>query len=113
MAPINELRLRSSPELSGRSAYQTEVGNPDIFRVDTETGSGQKVPLINIRNAALTSVQPSFQGPFIEGIPSKCELTLEFKDMEPMSKETFRKIGSRVTVGEPATSPPLQGPGRI
>lgn len=108
MAPINLLRSYSSPSLGKTNALQTKVGNPHIFSVDTMTGTQQKVPLINMQNAVLLSVQPTFQGPFIKGMPSKCELTLQFKDMEPLSKQTFNNIGSRVTIGAPATTP--QGP---
>lgn len=99
MKPINDLRALSSPELGERTTTQTKVGNPHIFKLDTVTGAGKIVSLINIRNAALTAVQPNFQGPFLEGIPSYCELTLTFKDMEPLSKESFEQEQSRVSVG--------------
>jgi len=99
MEPINKLRELSSPSLKGKTTYDTKVGNPDIFKVDTVTGVGKIIPLINIEYAALTAVQPNFQAPYIEGYPSFCELTLTFKDMQPMSKETFRDVGSKVTVG--------------
>ena len=99
MYPINKLRELSSPRLSSTESIQTKVGNPHVFEVNTMTGAGKLISLINMRNCALTSVQPSFQGPYIRGYPSKCELTLNFKDMKPISKETFTNIESRVTVG--------------
>lgn len=97
--PINKLRRYSSPKLSERTETQTKVGNPYIFRVNTVIGSGKIVPLINIKNASLTAIQPNYQGPFINGYPSLAEVTLTFKDMEPLSRETFENIGSRVRVG--------------
>lgn len=97
--PIHSLRKYSSPELHEKSATQTKVGNPYVFRVNTVLGTGQVIPLINIKNAALNNVNPTFQGPYKDGYPSFAELTLEFTDMSPLSKKTFEDIESRVSVG--------------
>jgi len=98
--PINLLREYSSPSLMGEATYQTKVGNPNVFKVDTMKGNGEIVPLINIKHAALTAVQPTFRHPYIDGYPSSCELVLTFSDMEPMSKSTFTRVStSRVAPG--------------
>ena len=31
--------------------------------------------------------------PYIKGLPSRCELTLQFKDMSPLFKETIERGG--------------------
>lgn len=92
--PVQLLEAYSSPSLYGDNVWETRVTVPNIFKVDTKIG-GQSVKLINMRHAALTAVQPTFKAPYIDGYPSSCELTLTFKDMEPLSKKTFE----RVTVG--------------
>lgn len=94
LEPVHLLRQYSAPSLYGSNAWETKIGMPNVFKVNTVMGNGKIVPIINMRHAALTAVQPTFSGPYQNGNPSKCELTLTFKDMEPLSKETF----SRVTV---------------
>lgn len=96
--PINTLMRYSAPDLAGRSTYTTEVGHPHIFKLDTVLGTSRIIPLINIRYAALTAVQPSYQGPYQNGYPSYCELTLTFNDMEPMMKETFSRVPTVTTI---------------
>lgn len=92
MKPIELLREYSSPSLYGTTIWETKIKMPNVFKVVTTLGNGTVVPLINMRHAALTAVQPSYKGPYIYGYPSQCELTLTFKDMEPLSKRTFEKI---------------------
>lgn len=99
MVPINLLRMYSSPNLAGKEVHKTKVGNPYIFKLHTKTGEGKKVPLLNIEKAALLAVAPTFQGPYIGGMPSYCELTLSFKDMQPLSRKSFDNINSKVSVG--------------
>jgi len=103
--PVNMLEKYSCPDLSGLSTFATKIKHPHIFKVDTVLGSGRIVPLINIKNAALTSVQPTYQGPYINGYPSYCELTLSFTDMEPLAKNSFGDV-PKVTVGN---TPPVVG----
>lgn len=103
--PIRLLREYSAPSLKGTASYQTEVGNPFIFKVDTVIGTSKVVPLINIKHAALVAVQPTYKHPYIQGYPSSCELTLTFKDMEPLSKDTFTMDGTMASFERVTTEP--------
>ena len=95
MEPIEKLREYSAPNLHGKTNWDTKVGNPHVFTLQTKMGNCFTVPIINIKNAALVGIQPSFQGPYfgtVGGGPSYCELNLTFKDLEPMSKGSFCKV---------------------
>jgi hypothetical protein len=61
---------------------------PYIFTVRTKTSEGYN-SLIYMNNAALISVQPTWYGPYRNGYPSKCELLLSFRDMEPLYRNSF------------------------
>lgn len=90
--PVELLRKYSAPSYAGEQIYSTEVEVPAVFKLLTKTGAGTVIPIINMRHAVLTAVQPTFSGPYIQGYPSKCELTLEFMDMEPLTKNTFERV---------------------
>ena len=90
--PVELLRKYSAPEFKGESIVETKVEVPAVFKLITKTGTGTVIPLINMRYAVLTAVQPTFYGPYIKGYPSRCELTLEFQDMEPLTKSTFERV---------------------
>ena len=62
---------------------------PYIFTVETIDS-----PLIYIEYSALTSVQPTYYGPYRDGFPSKCELTLKFDDLQPLYRRSFEKRGN-------------------
>lgn len=88
LEPVNKLRKYSSPSFNEDSSLNTKVEIPTVFGIKTKMGTTE-TPLVNIKNAALLSVSPTFRGPFINGNPSYCELTLSFEDMEPLSKRSF------------------------
>lgn len=72
----------------------TKTGNldfrmPCLFKVET-IGS----PLIYIEVAAIQSVQPTYFGPYQNGNPSKCELTVDFKEVTPLYRSSFSSGGS-------------------
>lgn len=46
--------------------------------------------LIDMPYAALESVQATYKAPFKNGMPSTCELNLEFKDIEPLFANTIK-----------------------
>lgn len=52
---------------------------PFIFELKTEPGS-----MILMPKCVLTAIQPTYRGPFRDGYPSLCELTLTFRDMDPL-----------------------------
>lgn len=90
---VEFLKRESCPTLS--EDMNTKVGIPTIFDVRT-----YPYEIFAIRNAALTSVQPTYYAPFFttnaQG-PSRCELTLEFKDIEPLDKARVAQ-GAKQTV---------------
>lgn len=69
---------------------------PNIFEVKTVRGDGTPVNLLNIKNAALTSIQPTYYGPYINGYHIRAELTITLIDMEPLEKSSFIG-GSQIT----------------
>jgi len=108
MEPVNKFRKWSAPERVGTGSLRTEVKNPYVFRIDTILGTGRVLPIVNIRAAVCVGVQPQFFGPYIKGYPSRCELALSFRDMEPLTQQSYLdqpdltdRHFSRVTVGSP------------
>lgn len=93
--PVNLLMYYSS---SGAADEYFKIDYPYIFELQTVTGDSEPIQLINFKHAALTSVQPTYKGPYRNGYPTHCELTLQFKDLEPLFKKTFDEGPTRVTV---------------
>jgi len=79
--PVRLLESYSCPE---KMAGVFDFEMPYIFTVKTVDSA-----LVFFDNAVLTSVQPTWYGPYRGGYPSKCELTLEFKDLEPLYRGTL------------------------
>lgn len=74
--PIKQLMRYSSPETEGSSIF---IKFPWVFELRSEPGG-----LIYVKNAALTSVQPTWREPYKNGYPTSAELTLVFKDLAPL-----------------------------
>ncbi len=55
--------------------------------------------VLDIDLAACTSVQVTWQHPYKNGIPQRCELTLGFTDVSPLFAETIR-VGSLIEISE-------------
>ena len=68
----------------GISKDPTKIKYPHIFEIKSSPKS-----FIHIKNAALVAVQPLFSGPYVYGNPSKCELSLTFRDLEPLYKKSW------------------------
>lgn len=90
--PVDEMRRYAAPERVGTGHIHTEVKNPHVFQVDTALGNGTILPIINIKTAVLHGVLPNFKGPYINGYPSHCELSLSFRDMEPLSEQSYNRV---------------------
>jgi len=101
--PVRNLLRWSSPILPGGNIYGvtgldnvqavSKVTIPYVFTLRTKTGSGTPLEIFNIKAAALTSVQPTYSPPYINGYPSRAEVTLTFSDIEPINRShTFRNI---------------------
>jgi len=80
--PVRLLESYSCPD---KNPGFSDFSMPFLFTVRTIDSD-----LIYFENAALTSVQPTWYGPYRGGYPSKCELTLEFKDLEPLYRRTLK-----------------------
>jgi hypothetical protein len=82
--PINRLKRYSCADKSSLSSIHFSL--PFVWEVYTEP---QK--WIHIKQAALIAVQPTFKGPFRNGLPSLCEVQLNFLDLTPLYRNTFDK----------------------
>ena len=87
---VKRLMIYAAPESVGEISLEY----PYVFSVRTEP-----FELFNLQYAALTSIQPTWQTPYRNGIPLRCELTLSFTDMSPLFKKTIVE-GSIVNVNQ-------------
>ena len=98
--PIQEFLQMSSPKNTGGEAFgvggQIGIEIPYLFRLQTVTGSGVPVPVLSVDEAVITSVQPKYEQPYIGGFPSKAELTLTFKDMNVLYKDSYKTSSGSV-----------------
>ena len=68
------------------------IGFPHIWKIQSEPEG-----LILMEAAAMTSIQPTWQYPFIHGYPTRCELTVSFTDMSPLFQKTIT-TGTLITI---------------
>jgi len=80
--PVRDLQLMSCAEKTGQFDFKM----PWIFKVETKPSD-----IIVMNRCALTSVQPTFSHPYIEGYPSKAELALVFIDLLPLYQNSFKR----------------------
>jgi len=99
LEPVRRLQRYSCPNLEQGGLTGLQVENPTVFNINTVTGTNEIVNVINILHAALVSVQPSWKGPYIKGVPTYCELSLSFRDINPLSKQSFDDEAAKLTVG--------------
>lgn len=85
--PVKQLEWLSSPGYSKETGEFIGFSPPHIFEVTTYPGT----KFINIKNAALTSVQPIYRQPFRDGYPTMCELNLTFTEIEPLYKRQIER----------------------
>lgn len=85
-SPIQKLVEYSCAEISDK---YTEFTFPYTFSLQTFTGDRKSVDVISIKSVALTSVQPSYKGPWIDGYPSAATVDLAFVDMNPLYRSTI------------------------
>jgi len=91
--PVKQLEYLSAPGYGAPGQEFIGFSPPHIFEVSTFPST----KFINIRNAALTSVQPIYRQPYRDGYPSMCELNLTFTEIEPLYKRQIER-GQRGTV---------------
>jgi len=72
------------------------VDIPYVFSIET-----YPIPWINIKYAALKTVQPTFRGPFVGGLPSSCELLLSFESLEPLYRKQYdQDLSAKITFND-------------
>lgn len=86
--PVKSLQWCSSAYKS--SAFTIEY--PAIFNVKVGTTRSSRY-LLEMEYAFLTSVQPTFNAPWVEGMPMTCNLALTFENLLPIYKQTFQSGG--------------------
>lgn len=96
LEPLDYLRRFSCAEKKGI----IQLDFPYIFSLDTIDGWGYTVPIVNIPRAALRGLQPTYEGPYRRGIPSKAEIQCTFVDMEPLYRSTWDYGTTKVTATE-------------
>jgi len=79
--PIRELEKWTCAEMEDDF---TKINFPAIFDIRTVNSN-----LIHIKYGAITSVQPTWMSPYINGYPSKVSLTISFQDMEPLYRNRW------------------------
>lgn len=84
--PIQNLIEISCPEITKGS---TEFTYPYIFSMQTWTGDNNAVDVISLKSVAITSVQPTYIGPWIDGYPSKATVEIDFDDLNPLYRSTL------------------------
>lgn len=86
--PIQELMKMSSPDL----VSDINIEFPYMWSIKT-----LPIPFLNYTTCALTAVQPIWQSPYVNHLPSSCALTLTFMDLSPLYAGTI-EFGSIVNV---------------
>lgn len=93
--PIQKLIEYSCPQITDSS---TEFVFPYIFSLQTFTGDRKAVDIISIKHVAITSVQPTYMGPWIDGYPSKATVEIDFDDLNPLYRSTlYNEKHKRIT----------------
>jgi hypothetical protein len=75
------------------------IAIPNVFKITTEPFNW-----LGIEYAACKNIQSTFKGPYMDGMPTSCELTLTFESLKPMFDTEFL-IENRISVTSTGTSP--------
>lgn len=101
--PIQSLIIWSCADKVG-GQFSTMVNFPYVFRLQTVTGAGVEVGLIDIQNACIDLVTPTYSEPYINGYPMSADVTIEFTDINPTYRSLISPNGkARIRTG-------LEGP---
>jgi len=87
---VKDLMMYSAPAIKNTSSIEYEF--PYIWRLETYPNS-----FLLYEFCALSSVQPTWRAPYIDGYPTNCTVTLTFKDLSPLFRSTI-KSGSAIHV---------------
>lgn len=85
--------------------FLLSVDPPYVFGINcyTSVGDGNLIrtphPIFRIEKAAITAIQPTFKGPYRDGIPTHIDLTIQFTDVDVLSETSFDQGRNIVTTG--------------
>lgn len=108
LEPIRALQVLSCANLPKGETF-SQIYPPAIFSIRTESGFLDKqnenddYKLLDINNAALISIQPTFKGPYRGQLPMNCDLMLSFEEIDPLWAKSFKSKGI-VRAGETRTT---------
>jgi hypothetical protein len=96
--PCQRLIEQSCPD--NVPGQNTQFTYPYVFSLQTYTGDNQPTDIISIKSVGIQSIQPTYDGPWIDGYPSKAQLDITFIDLNPLYRslllnETNKKITVR------------------
>lgn len=90
---VRKFEVYSCPSMI--QSWNNKVVPPYIFSINSVFGENTYVDLLNIENAALVAVSPTYSFPYLyatnisPGYPCKCELTLTFREIDPLYRTNF------------------------
>jgi hypothetical protein len=98
--PIQEfLRMSAPSAATGNSVTENvNISIPYVFSLQTKTGNGFNVPVLSVKDAVITSIQPKYEQPYISGYPSKAEMTITFKDLNVLFSDSYKTDETRNTI---------------
>jgi hypothetical protein len=82
LEPIQEMMKYSSPGFKDG----LNIDFPYMWEVKTEP-----YPFINYKTCVLQGVQPTWNSPYVRGLPISCNLQLTFQDLSPLYASTIEK----------------------
>lgn len=85
--PVKQLIKYSTPSYGNEELIGFDP--PHIFDVSTIPGN----KLIRMKYAALVGVQPIYRSPYRDGYPTLCNLTLTFREIEPLYQRRLEEEG--------------------
>jgi hypothetical protein len=84
--PVYYLMKLSCPKKTENSIY---IEAPYVFKLRTYDSTYRSNNLIFSNWCALKSVQPTWSGPYVNGYPIRCDLTLTLTEIEPLYQSTI------------------------
>ena len=98
-SPCQKLIEQSCAKMIGDSASSTQFDFPFVYSLQTYTGDNQPSNIISIKSAGIQSIQTTYDGPWIEGYPSKAQLDITFIDLNPLYRDLLvNKKHNKITV---------------
>jgi hypothetical protein len=105
--PIKTLMELSSPKVSSLDAMGTSIEFPYVFDVGVYTGKGKPSELLQLKDAAMNSILPTWNGPYVRGYPSSATVQITFTDIYPVYRNSsaLNDLRKGFKVGEKTGAP--------